>query len=205
MNIRFINIKNKSTRNLKRNIKALKGTYIVYVLLCAIFLLGIILGSLYVAKGRLEDGVIASIEMKTTKSDASEKILYNSLWQNGLLILFFWIVGLSVIGTPILLFAIFLDGISIGITISYILSTFGLAKGYSFIYIILYVITIINVGVMIMLCQSAINVMYNIIGKNKDIKSEFVRHSGVCILMSIALVVSSILEMYMTQIGKNII
>ena len=205
MNIRFINIKNKSTRNLKRNIKALKGTYIVYVLLCAIFLLGIVLGSLYVAKGRLEDGVIASIEMKTTKSDVSEKILYNSLWQNGLLILFFWIVGLSVIGAPILLFAIFLDGISIGITISYILSTFGLAKGYSFIYIILYVITIINVGVMIMLCQSAINVMYNIIGKNKDIKSEFVRHSGVCILMSIALVVSSILEMYMMQIGKNII
>lgn len=205
MNIRFISIKNKSTRNLKRNIKALKGTYIVYVLLCAIFLLGIVLGSLYVAKGRLEDGVITSIEMKTTKSDASEKILYNSLWQNGLLILFFWIVGLSVIGAPILLFAIFLDGISIGITISYILSTFGLAKGYSFIYIILYVITIINVGVMIMLCQSAINVMYNIIGKNKDIKSEFVRHSGVCILMSIALVVSSILEMYMTQIGKNII
>ena len=200
MNIRFISIKNKSTRNLKRNIKALKGTYIVYVLLCAIFLLGIVLGSLYVAKGRLEDGVIASIEMKTTKSDASEKILYNSLWQNGLLILFFWIVGLSVIGAPILLFAIFLDGISIGITISYILSTFGLAKGYSFIYIILYVITIINVGVMIMLCQSAINVMYNIIGKNKDI-----RHSGVCILMSIALVVSSILEMYMMQIGKNII
>ena len=200
MNIRFISIKNKSTRNLKGNIKALKGTYIVYVLLCAIFLLGIVLGSLYVAKGRLEDGVIASIEMKTTKSDASEKILYNSL-----LILFFWIVGLSVIGAPILLFAIFLDGISIGITISYILSTFGLAKGYSFIYIILYVITIINVGVMIMLCQSAINVMYNIIGKNKDIKSEFVRHSGVCILMSIALVVSSILEMYMTQIGKNII
>ena len=79
MNIRFISIKNKSTRNLKRNIKALKGTYIVYVLLCAIFLLGIVLGSLYVAKGRLEDGVIASIEMKTTKSDASEKILYNSL------------------------------------------------------------------------------------------------------------------------------
>ena len=205
MNIRFISIKNKSTRNLKGNIKALKGTYIVYVLLCAIFLLGIVLGSLYVAKGRLEDGVIASIEMKTTKSDASEKILYNSLWQNGLLILFFWIVGLSVIGAPILLFAIFLDGISIGITISYILSTFGLAKGYSFIYIILYVITIINVGAMIMLCQSAINVMYNIIRKNKDIKSEFVRHSGVCILMSIALVVSSILEMYMTQIGKNII
>ena len=205
MNIRFISIKNKSTRNLKGNIKALKGTYIVYVLLCAIFLLGIVLGSLYIAKGRVEDGVIASIEMKTTKSDASEKILYNSLWQNGLLILFFWIVGLSVIGAPILLFAIFLDGISIGITISYILSTFGLAKGYSFIYIILYVITIINVGVMIMLCQSAINVMYNIIRKNKDIKSEFVRHSGVCILMSIALVVSSILEMYMTQIGKNII
>ena len=205
MNIRFISIKNKSTRNLKGNIKALKGTYIVYVLLCAIFLLGIVLGSLYIAKGRVEDGVIASIEMKTTKSDASEKILYNSLWQNGLLILFFWIVGLSVIGVPILLFAIFLDGISIGITISYILSTFGLAKGYSFIYIILYVITIINVGVMIMLCQSAINVMYNIIRKNKDIKSEFVRHSGVCILMSIALVVSSILEMYMTQIGKNII
>lgn len=53
------------------------------------FLLGIVLGSLYVAKGRLEDGVIASIEMKTTKSDVSEKILYNSLWQNGLLILFF--------------------------------------------------------------------------------------------------------------------
>ena len=164
MNIRFISIKNKSTRNLKGNIKALKGTYIVYVLLCAIFLLGIVLGSLYIAKGRVEDGVIASIEMKTTKSDASEKILYNSLWQNGLLILFFWFVGLSVIGVPILLFAIFLDGISIGITISYILSTFGLAKGYSFIYIILYVITIINVGVMIMLCQSAINVMYNIIG-----------------------------------------
>ena len=44
MNIRFISITNKSTRNLKGNIKALKGTYIVYVLLCAIFLLGIVLG-----------------------------------------------------------------------------------------------------------------------------------------------------------------
>lgn len=205
MNIRFISIKNKGTRNLKGNVRNLKGTYIAYILLCAIFLLGIIFGSLYIAKGQQGNSVITSVKMTTIKNDMLEKTLYSSLCQNGLLILFFWIVGLSVVGAPILLFAIFFDGISIGITISYILATFGLAKGYSFIYIILYLTTIINVGVMIMLCQSAINVMYNVIRKNKDIKSEFVRHSGVCILMSIALIVSSILEMYVTQIGKNII
>lgn len=200
MNIKYINVKSKDNKNAKLNEKTDKKISIACILLCGIFLIGIFSGTLYMKKIGNIESIKSILEIREINTENTREILYSSLCQNCLMIVLFWIIGLSIVGVPILLFALFFEGVSIGIIISYFLSVFGLAKGYSYLYIGLYLTTIINVYVMIVLCKSAIEVTYNVIGKNRNIKAEFVRHSGICVLTCIAVIISSLIETYANEL-----
>ncbi len=210
MNIRFIKTRNQIPKRRERttNFNKGKSTKIIILLLCAMFFIGIVLGSLYF-KNSLDNEFLENSnnpfeslnEFSTDKKD----IFMNSACQNLIILSLFWIIGLSIVGVPILILFLVYEGASIGISISYILMFLGFYKGYSYIYISMYITTLINVISLIILCLSAIKVTFNILKKSRDIKSEFVRHSAICVFMLIVFIISSFAETYMGEIGKNFI
>ena len=122
MNIKVIK-KEKRVAKERSNIK------LVYFL-CIIFLLGIIIGSIYLKNKISTDLFIESenlfknIDVAQTNYNA-KSIVIESLIKNIVIIIGFWIVGLSIIGAPLLILYILFEGFSIGITISYIIYSFG--------------------------------------------------------------------------------
>lgn len=205
MKIKFIKVRNRKNEIFTRKYKRITNLKMTFVLLCFLFLVGIIFGTIYAKKSDfLYNTDIDFINAQNCNISKTE-IFYKALCQNVICVLFFWVTGLSALGVPIVLLMLFFEGASIGVTISYLLSIFGLARGYEFIYIVLYITTLINVFSIIRLCISSIELTDNLVRKNKDIKSEFVRHSSVCTVIMGAMIFSSYLEMYLGEIGKNIL
>lgn len=213
MNIKFIKANGRISRN-RRSVKGISkkvdNKLLIVFLLCCIFFIGVFLGTAYL-KSEMYAKSFEVYENVLNKENLIEfgpkkkEIFIDSVCQNIIILIFFWIIGLSIVGVPLLIFFIFFEGVSIGITISYVLLMLGFYEGYSFIYISMYITTILNVFSMIILCYSAIKVTFNVFRKSRDIKSEFIRHSAVCILVLIMLIFSSFIEVYMGEIGKNFI
>lgn len=205
MDIKFIKVKKRRNSDWSRGVKKISHQKFVFVFLCFVFLLGIIIGTLYMNKSgiNLEENefTLSKQNIETSKLE----IFYRALYENGVIVLLFWIVGLSIVGVPILMFIIFSQGAFLGVSIWYILSIFGRVVGYKFIYAQFYFTTLINLFIMISLCFSAVELTYNVIRKNKDIKSEFIRHSTACILMTVVIFFSSFIEMYLCGLSQKII
>lgn len=207
MNIKFI--KNKGKNNIsRRNIQnsKIKPKKIIFLLFSVLFLVGIISGIMYF-KNILDNNyfndnpnILADLDLSYKESIESSKLFSQILIKNLKVLLFIWIVGLSILGIPILIFFIMYDGFSFGVSLSYILSTYGFYKGYSFIYSTMYLVSIINTISMIALCHSALKVTINILTQKSSIKKEFIRHSTVCVFMLILLVFSSLIELYLFKI-----
>ncbi len=213
MNIKWIKKKehlSRTRRNEKLYVNKLGSFQNIFIFLCAIFLIGILLGTIYFVNGMPEkdmEGFKNPFQEKALLEDAKDRkdIFIEIAVRNMIVLLAFWMVGLSIVGAPILIFYIFYEGASFGLSLSYILFYLGLYKGYSYIYVSMYVSSFINVLSMIILCCSAIKVTSNILKKSRDIKSELVRHSTVCLIIFVVFVFSSILETHLVEIGKNLI
>ena len=199
MNIRFI--KNKS-QNLKRrneinnNVKLQK---IIFSLICMLFLLGVLAGSIYLKNVTIDSFVEENkniLENVIDENINSEKIFVESLSKNIITLIFIWIIGLSILGVPILLFFVLYDGFSLGVTIAYILKTFGIYEGYKFIFPKMYIVTTINSFIVFLLCYNAIKVTLNILRQKSDLKIEFIRYSVVCTIMVVFMIFSSTLESF---------
>lgn len=171
------------------------------------FFVGIFLGSMY-CKFKSENNLFENStyfinEIKDIDINKKD-VLIDSLVKNFTLLILFWIVGLSIVGVPILIFYIIYEGFSVAIAIVYFLSMFGLNKGYYFAFSTMYITTVINTISIILLCNSAIRVTKNILTQKSDIKAEFIRHSIVCLIILIFLVLLSLNEVLISDfIIKN--
>ena len=74
---------------------------------------------------------------------------------------------------------------------------FGLYNGYKYAFSMMYIPNVINTIALLILCNSAIKVTINILKQNGNLKSEFIRHSIVCIIMLMLLIVSTMVETYL--------
>lgn len=206
MNIKVI----KSRNNYRENkIKEGKKTSINFTILflCFTFLVGIFLGSIY-CKVKADNNLFedSTYFVNETKDiDINEKdVLIDSLVKNLTVLILFWIVGLSIVGVPILIFYIVYEGFSVAIAIFYFLSMFGLNKGYYFAYSTMYITTFINTISIILLCNSAIRITKNILTQKSDIKAEFIRHSVVCLIILIFFIILSFNEVLVSNfINEN--
>lgn len=206
MNIQII--KNKSKKIKSRRVlgnRKKNSRNLVIFFLCLVFIIAIVIGTFYfktlVDSNYFEENLNILENMDLSNINRTNLFL-EVLFRNIIVLIFMWIVGLSVLGVPVLIFYIFYDGFSLGVTLTYILNTYGFIKGYSYIFKSMYLVSLINTAVIILLCNSAIKVTINILNQKTNIKCEFIRHSIACIIMLIVLIFSSILEVYLANLIK---
>lgn len=211
MNIRVISNKSKDLHRSNRQ-KTKKENYknIVILFLCFTFLMGIIAGSVYF-KFRISDEFLEENINFFEKSNIEnlnidkKDVFIDSLLKNIMILVFFWIVGLSIVGVPILVFFVLYEGFSVAITIIYTLLMIGVSGGYGYIYSSMYITTLINVLAIIFLCNSAIRVTVNVLKHKSDVKTEFVRHSAVCLIVLVLFIISSLNEAFISEFCKEFI
>lgn len=184
-----------------------------YLFLLVITLIGIISGLLFIYFISKTDKLLVFDELdsffKNIKNYSLNytSSLINSITSNCLFILIIWILGISIIGIPIIIFLLFLKGFIFGFSISSIISKFGLnglllSVGYHFphnlIFIILYIlISFYAINFSIRLFR----VLF--LKENINLTPYFRRYNKIFIISVIVSILCSFLEVFLAPILIN--
>ena len=128
------------------------------------------------------------------------KLLKKSIWDNIVFTLILWFGASTIIGIPIVYGAVILKGFSIGCTISSLTNAFGMGQGIITSLSFLLLHNIIFIPIMFAICVSGVK-LYKSIMKNKqreNIKIEVLRHTIFCGIMLVFMLISSIVEVYLS-------
>lgn len=186
-----------------------------YIIVTLLFIIGIFLGVFFVnnmeeiSKTEVTEYLNTFIEkMKNTASLNHIQLLKNSVGQNILLTIILWFFGTTVIGIPVVFGIVLYRGFCLGYTISICITIMGLSKGILFVLILLLVQNILFIPAILALAVSGFKLYKSIIkDRNKEnIKIEVVRHTVFSFIMLLILIISSILEIFVsTNIMKSVI
>ena len=182
-----------------------------YITVLLIFIIGIFLGVFFVnnmqemQKSELSTYMSEFIQkLKETKELSYMELLKTSFVQNMILAIIIWFFGTTVIGIPIVFGVDLYRGFCLGYTISTCIYIMGLKKGIIFILISLMLQNLLFIPAILALSVSGFK-LYKSIVKDKrkeNIKVEIIRHTVFSLLMLIILLLSSIIE---TFISTNIL
>lgn len=186
------------------HIKNNKRDYIIALLL---FLIGIIIGIMFI--NQISEDQVSEINkyIKTVAStvQSSENIDYsnllkNSMTSNFISVIILWFSASTIIGIPIVYGMLVFRGFALGYTISSIITTFGLGNGILFTISALLLHNIIFIPVILAIAVSGMK-LYHSITKNREkenVKMEFIRHTIFCIIMICILIIASFIETYIS-------
>ena len=178
-----------------------------YIIVFIIFIIGIFLGVLFVNNSNEE--TLTQItnylsefidKMKNTSNLQYNDLLKNSIFQNLILTISIWFFGTTVIGIPIVFGLVLYRGFCLGYTISACIAMMGLSKGLSFILLSLILQNLLAIPAILALAVSGFKLYKSIIKDNRkeNIKLEFIRHTLFSILMLIMLIISSLIEVFIS-------
>ena len=194
-------IKELILNNIYENIKS-------YLIVIIIFIIGIVAGIIFInntnetqsteIKGYINNFIDA---LKQDKNIDRTQLLTQSLKDNLILIISLWFIGSTVIGIPIVFGIILFRGFCLGYTASAIIGTLGIQKGLIFLVSTTFFQNIIFIPVIICMSVSCIK-LYKSIMKDKrreNIKLEIIRHTFVSVILLICLILSSLIEVYISS------
>lgn len=189
-------------------IEHIKDNLKLYIITSIFLLIGTVLGVIFVnnmnetQNQEIKTYIVEFTNLlKNGSTINNTELLKNSFINNLLLVLLMWLVGSTVIGVPIVIGIVLIRGFCFGYTISSILITFSLGKGILFIIITMLLQNIIFIPCLIALAVSGLK-LYQSIMKDKrkeNIKIEIFRHTIFCLMILIALAISSFIEVYISN------
>ena len=192
-----------------------KNNYKIYLLVCILFIIGIFIGVMTINFSNEKN--IEEIEKvinevvnnyKKVENINNFQLTFQSIKRNVLFAIILWTGGTTIIGLPMVLLSILIRGVILGFTISSITVTLGTLKGILFciglevLQNILYIPAILTIGV------SSIKLYKSIITdkRKENIKIEVIRHTIISTIMIAVLVLSTIIENFISlKIIKKII
>lgn len=170
-----------------------------YIASAIIFLLGILIGSIVF---RLLINDISIQEMIVEKfipseTISKEMIFEKSFERNIKLLIIYWIAGISVVGSPLLILLCLYKGFSTSFVISSFLLKYGFVQGNIYIFKNLFIYYIFLILGIIVLTASSLKVTKNVFVERKDIRYELIRHSIFTIIGFCLFFISTIIEVKM--------
>lgn len=164
-----------------------------YILLLIIFFVGIICGSFCmkkVSETDLEEYKSSIEETLNNENLDAKKISWSNLCDTLKTIFIFWIVGMSIVGMPILLIYVGYKGFSIGYTIMTIIKILGATNGNKYVFENLFFKNVIIVFIMIFLANYSIKIFRNFFKDKENIKIDALKYSliSMCFCIIIMLI-----------------
>jgi len=191
----------------KLKLSSIKGKRL-YLFLLLVFIIGVLFGSIFITILDEPDKntVISQItsffdQIKNNKIDYMG-VLKNSVSSNLLFILFVWILGISVIGIPIIIIMMFLKGFMIGFSIAAIIAKYKLIGILgSLTYIFPHII--ISLLVIFMMSYYALRLSFSLLiavveRKSINFNEIINRYLLVLVISVIAMVVASLIETFLS-------
>lgn len=178
----------------------------MYLFLIIILLIGLLCGSLFITILNEEDKLMVIKQLtsffnqiKTNKIDYPQA-LKNSLTTNLIYIILIWLLGISIIGIPIIIFIVFIKGFIIGFSISAIIATYkliGLIGAFAYIFPHLIIASFIIIIISCYALYLSFNLFWSIIQKKSiNFKHIINKYSMVMIISMIIMIITSLIEVF---------
>lgn len=208
-NIVQVPIQNTTERILKNKLKRIKlktrnennnkdFKFNLYIGILMVFLIGVVVGSIVfrtmITDTSVKEIIIEKFSAVEFENKNEAELFKTSITRNFKLLAIFWVVGISVVGAPLLILLCFYKGFTTAFVISSFLLKFGFINGNKYIFQKLFLYYLFLVFAIILLTTSSVKVMINVLKKKKDIRLELVRHSIFTILGFLFLIISTLFE-----------
>ena len=202
---RLVNIISNHIKNNKKE----------YAIACLLFLIGFVFGIIMVNNLSEDSANQVNEHIKTLVNNFQNVdninyigLLKESIISNIIVILILWIASSTIIGIPIVYGEVAFRGFVLGYTISSVLMVLGIKDGIIFNLSTLLLHNIIFIPVLLATVVSGMKTYKSIIkNRQKDnVKVEFLRHTIFCLIMLVLLILSSVIEVYIsTNLSKFLV
>lgn len=178
-----------------------------YLIIIILFFIGIIAGVIFI--NNTSNNQIEEINtylrqlfnnIKTSNNIDFSLLFKQSILTNLIMILVLWFGASTIIGIPVVYGTIIIKGFTFSYTISSIINSFGLGNGILITFSLLLLHNILLIPTIFATSVSGIK-LYKSIMKNRNrenIKTEILRHTIFCVIMFAFMMVSSIVEVYIS-------
>jgi len=187
--------------HIKKNIKQ-------YAIISIIFIIGILLGAIFINNINTNEQKEVSEylnnfinALKTDYTIDLSVLLKNTLINNIIIAIALWFIGSTVVGIPVVYGIIGVRGFSLGYTIAAIIATLGTGKGIFFGLITLFFQNIIFIPSIFALAVSGMKLHQSILKdkRKENIKIEIYRHTIFSVIMTVCLILSAFVEVYVSS------
>lgn len=178
-----------------------------YIVVSILFVIGIFLGVFFInnvsqePRTQITEYLNQFIEqLKNTENLNTAQLLKTSIGQNIMLAISLWFFGTTIIGIPVVFGIVAYRGFCLGYTIAACISIMGIQKGILFVLILLLLQNLLVIPAILALAVSGIK-LYQSITKDKrkeNVKLEMVRHTVFSLIMLIVLIISSVIEIFVS-------
>ena len=178
-----------------------------YIVVSILFVIGIFLGVFFInnvsqePRTQITEYLNQFIEqLRNTENLNTAQLLKTSIGQNIMLAISLWFFGTTIIGIPVVFGIVAYRGFCLGYTIAACISIMGIQKGILFVLILLLLQNLLVIPAILALAVSGIK-LYQSITKDKrkeNVKLEMVRHTVFSLIMLIVLIISSVIEIFVS-------
>ena len=197
-------------------LKHIQGNVVIYFIVILFFVVGISSGAFTVKalsdqhKGELISYMQNFFQVLNQSTFDAFSVLKQSLVNNMQTGILTWILGITIIGIPLILLIIVIRGFIIGFTVGFLIEQMGI-KGFLFcvfailpqnLFIIpgIIIIAVIAVSFSVMLIKSKLNKNYQV-----DMVRQFVLYSTIVAAVFLVILLGSFIEAYITPIFMRFI
>lgn len=202
---------NKIINKAKTNINNQKKKYLF---LSIILLIGIVSGALFIFFISKTDKLLVEEELTLFFTNMSDnKINYldsfiNSFLSNFLYLIFIWILGISIIGIPIIIFMFFFKGFIFGFSLSSIIYKFGI-KGIPLAISYQIPHNLINLILFLLISFYAINFSVKLFRtlffkESTNLNISFKKYNKIFIITIIGVIITSLIEVFIAPVFMNL-
>ena len=176
----------------------------MYILICLAFLIGLLIGAVFLFKFSEIEEVKKYIKdvINISNENGIDKMLVfkNSILKNIKFILMLYLLGCTIIGGFIVFIAIIYKGFSIGYTISSILVSFDFTQSLKYLFSTVVLHNVAFLPIVFLLALSGIILYKEIMKKNYNLKTGLIRHTLILLISIVFCVISSGIEAYFSTI-----
>lgn len=180
----------------------------MYIFLIVILLIGLIFGSFFITLLTENDKLMVTKQLTSFFNQIKlNKINYlqalkNSLATNIIYIILIWLLGISIIGIPIIIFIVFIKGFIIGFSIAAIIATYkliGLIGAFSYIFPHLIISSFIIIIISCYALYLAFDLFFSIIQKKSiNFKYTINKYSLILLISLIIMIIASLIEVFLS-------
>lgn len=171
-----------------------------YILLLTVFFVGIIIGtlSLKIVPDSVFDEYREEICQSVLKENTPANHTYSKMLYSGAItIAIYWIVGMSIVGTPFLIGYVAYKGYSLGYSIATVIRAVGITAGNSYIFQNIFWQNVLLVLIMIYMANFSIKISKNFISSKENIKVDAIKYTMIFAFLTLFYAVGvSILKIF---------